>query len=164
MLSPRGSGCAPGGTLFCSVGRCLSQCSSRWVAPCLTGQDGETFYGSVADISAYRAEIADLLERRHTVLQSVYYLQPIGRRALAARLDWRSGWCARKSISWQAGLIDASGGGMESDARGKTGLGRIAGCDQGPARPFRARRRTRPPASPPARHRRPRRLRQRRDG
>ncbi|NLN26608.1 MAG: hypothetical protein GX161_00140 [Firmicutes bacterium] len=65
-------------------------------------------------------EIADLLERRHTVLQSVYYLQPIGRRALAARLDWPERM-VRKEIDFlrEAGLIDASGGGMEVTPEGR---------------------------------------------
>src|SRR5690606_32978473 len=59
-------------------------------------------------------EIADLLERRHTVLQTVYYLQPIGRRALAARLNWPERM-VRKEIDFlrEAGLIGAGGGGME---------------------------------------------------
>lgn len=65
-------------------------------------------------------EIADLLERRHTVLQTVYYLQPIGRRALAARLDWPERM-VRKEIEFlrEAGLIAAGGEGMEVTAEGR---------------------------------------------
>lgn len=65
-------------------------------------------------------EIADLLERRHTVLQTVYYMQPIGRRALSARLDWPERM-VRKEIDFlrEAGLIGAGGGGMEVTAEGE---------------------------------------------
>lgn len=65
-------------------------------------------------------EIADLLERRHTVLQTVYYLQPIGRRALAAQLNWPERM-VRKEIDFlrDAGLIDAGGGGMEVTPEGE---------------------------------------------
>lgn len=65
-------------------------------------------------------EIADLIERRHTVLQTVYYTQPIGRRALAAHLGWPERM-VRKEIDFlrEAGLIGAGSGGMEVTQSGR---------------------------------------------
>jgi len=57
-------------------------------------------------------EINELVERRHSVLQSVVFAQPIGRRALASRLGWPERM-VRKEIDFlrDAGLLvsDASG-------------------------------------------------------
>ncbi len=58
-------------------------------------------------------EISDLVERRHTVLQSVVFTQPIGRRALAARLGWPERM-VRKEIDFlrDAGLLGSDAAGM----------------------------------------------------
>lgn len=65
-------------------------------------------------------EIADLIERRHTVLQTVQYAQPIGRRALAARLNWPERM-VRREIDFlrDAGLIGTGTGGMEVTETGR---------------------------------------------
>lgn len=65
-------------------------------------------------------EIAELLERRHTVLQNVYFMQPVGRRALAARLKWPERM-VRKEIEFlkDAGLLVSTAGGMEVGEHGE---------------------------------------------
>lgn len=65
-------------------------------------------------------EIADLIERRHTVLQTVHYTQPIGRRALAAYLNWPERM-VRKEIDFlrEAGMIGTGSGGMEVTPEGR---------------------------------------------
>lgn len=59
-------------------------------------------------------EIIDVIERRYTVLQTIYHLQPIGRRALASRLEWPERM-VRKEVEFlrSAGLINSASGGME---------------------------------------------------
>lgn len=58
-------------------------------------------------------EMAELIERRHTVLQNVYFQQPVGRRALAARLAWPERM-VRKEIEFlrEAELISSDPSGM----------------------------------------------------
>src|SRR5690606_15121738 len=58
-------------------------------------------------------EIGELIERRHAVLQSVHFVQPIGRRALAARLGWPERM-VRKEIDFlrESGLLQADASGM----------------------------------------------------
>lgn len=59
-------------------------------------------------------EILDVVEKRYTVLQTIYHLQPIGRRALASRLEWPERM-VRKEIDFlrSAGLVNSASGGME---------------------------------------------------
>lgn len=65
-------------------------------------------------------EIAELVERRYTVLQTVYFTQPIGRRALASGLQWPERM-VRKEIDFlrDAGLVVADAGGMEVSEAGR---------------------------------------------
>lgn len=58
-------------------------------------------------------EMAELIERRHVVLQHVSMQQPIGRRALAARLAWPERM-VRKEVDFlrEAGLIETEPAGM----------------------------------------------------
>lgn len=58
-------------------------------------------------------EITELVERRHTVLQFVTFAQPIGRRALAAKLGWPERM-VRKEIDFlrSIGLLSAEPAGM----------------------------------------------------
>lgn len=71
-------------------------------------------------------EIVELIERRHAVLQTVYYEQPIGRRALAARLAWPERM-VRKEIDFlrEAGLLGTGSGGMEVTQAGRRVLNGI---------------------------------------
>lgn len=65
-------------------------------------------------------EISELVERRHAVLQSVTFAQPIGRRALASRLGWPERM-VRKEIDFlrEAGLLDSDAAGMEVSPTGE---------------------------------------------
>lgn len=58
-------------------------------------------------------EMAELVERRHTVLQNIYFQQPVGRRALASRLAWPERM-VRKEIDFlrEAGLLNSDLAGM----------------------------------------------------
>lgn len=108
------------------VGRLLSQLGDGLKSYGPTSLDGELFMDRLQTFRRIVPEIADLLERRHTVLQTVYYLQPIGRRALAARLNWPERM-VRKEIDFlrEAGLIGAGGGGMEVTPQGTRVLGSL---------------------------------------
>ena len=50
-------------------------------------------------------EIIDVIERRYTVLQTIYHLQPIGRRALASRLEWPERM-VRKEVEFAQRRVD----------------------------------------------------------
>lgn len=65
-------------------------------------------------------EIGELVERRHTVLQSVLFVQPIGRRALAARLGWPERM-VRKEIDFlkESGLLQSDPSGMAVSPSGE---------------------------------------------
>lgn len=65
-------------------------------------------------------EIGELVERRHTVLQSVTFAQPIGRRALASRLGWPERM-VRKEIDFlrESGLLISDTAGMEVSPSGE---------------------------------------------
>lgn len=65
-------------------------------------------------------EISELVERRHTVLQSVIFAQPIGRRALAGRLGWPERM-VRKEIDFlrESGLLTSDAAGMEVSPAGE---------------------------------------------
>jgi Transcriptional regulator, contains sigma factor-related N-terminal domain len=64
-------------------------------------------------------EIGELVERRHTVLQNVLFVQPIGRRALAAKLGWPERM-VRKEIDFlrESGLLICDASGMEVSPAG----------------------------------------------
>jgi central glycolytic genes regulator len=68
-------------------------------------------------------EVAELIERRHVVLQHVFMQQPIGRRALATRLAWPERM-VRKEIGFlrEAGLIETEPAGMVVTATGESVL------------------------------------------
>jgi len=65
-------------------------------------------------------EIGELIERRHAVLQSVQFVQPIGRRALAARLGWPERM-VRKEIDFlkECGLLQSDSSGMAVSPSGE---------------------------------------------
>ncbi len=65
-------------------------------------------------------EIKDLVERRHSVLQSVVFAQPIGRRALAGQLGWPERM-VRKEIDFlrDAGLLMSDAAGMSISSTGE---------------------------------------------
>jgi len=65
-------------------------------------------------------ELGEIIERRYTVLQHVYFMQPIGRRALAARLTWPERM-VRKEIEFlrEAGLLCSDPAGMEVTPAGE---------------------------------------------
>ncbi len=65
-------------------------------------------------------EVVELVERRHLILQSIQYLEPIGRRALAAKLDWPERM-VRNEVDFlrDAGLIVAEPGGMQISPAGQ---------------------------------------------
>ncbi|HHT28378.1 MAG TPA: hypothetical protein GXZ82_14230 [Firmicutes bacterium] len=58
-------------------------------------------------------EIVEIIEHRYMVLQNVYFLQPVGRRALAARLGWPERM-VRKEIDFlrEAGMLKSEPAGM----------------------------------------------------
>jgi len=65
-------------------------------------------------------EIDELIERRYTVLQNVFFLQPVGRRALAGKLSWPERM-VRKEIEFlrEAGYLHSAPGGMEVSQAGQ---------------------------------------------
>ena len=65
-------------------------------------------------------EVCELTERRHIVLQSVYLQQPIGRRALAAKLAWPERM-VRKEVEFlrEAGLLETETAGMAITSTGE---------------------------------------------
>lgn len=73
-------------------------------------------------------EVTELVERRHAVLQSVVFAQPIGRRALASRLGWPERM-VRKEIEFLrgAGLLVLDAGGMVASAAGERILEQLKG-------------------------------------
>lgn len=65
-------------------------------------------------------EVRELVERRHTVLQTIALSQPVGRRALAALLGWPERM-ARKEIDFlrEAQLLESAPAGMAVSAIGE---------------------------------------------
>lgn len=79
--------------------------------------------GTMKKLSVLRKiapEIEELVERRHTVLQSVALVQPIGRRALATKLGWPERM-VRKEIDFlrDAGLLNCDAAGMAVSSMGE---------------------------------------------
>ena len=73
-------------------------------------------------------EIAELVERRHAVLQHVFMEQPIGRRSLASKLSWPERM-VRKEIEFlrQAEFIKTESAGMMVTATGERVLSDLRG-------------------------------------
>ncbi len=65
-------------------------------------------------------ELDELVERRYTVLQNVFFLQPVGRRALAGRLVWPERM-VRKEIEFlrEVGFLRSDSAGMEVTPTGE---------------------------------------------
>ncbi|MBI2914441.1 MAG: sugar-binding transcriptional regulator [Firmicutes bacterium] len=74
-------------------------------------------------------EAGELLERRYVILRNMYFGGPVGRRSLAARLDWPERM-VRKEIEFlrQQGLIEPDASGMRIAGGGESVLSELEAC------------------------------------
>src|SRR5690606_38936325 len=126
----RSSDLAAALSFFAGVGTQTAMVGRRMSRPgrAARGRCGETRMKWLTVLKKIAPEVTELVERRHAVLQSVVFAQPIGRRALASRLGWPERM-VRKEIEFLrgAGLLVLDAGGMVASAAGERILEQLKG-------------------------------------